>query len=498
MAKLTLAPLASLTNQTSAMATINNNSDLIEAAIENTISRDGTSPNTMGASLDMNSNRIINLPPPINDSEPARYVDLLQIVNGGDSGNFVTVDGSQTLTNKSIDLDYNTITGTTAEFNTALSDNDFATLAGTETLTNKTLTTPRVSTVLVNAGANTVTFPLSTDTLVGKSTADVLINKSIDLTNNTLVGTTAQFNTALSDNNFATVAGAEALTGKTINLASNTLTGTTAEFNTALTDNDFATLAGAEALTNKTITNPVVTTGTFATPALATPAITAATFAAGTAAAGTAPIKLTAGTNLTAVEAGAVEYDGAVPYITLDATTPRRNFVDTSSVVMASAALTGQNIATVQPWFPSPNTASGVNVTAGTNYILEAVLLLTRAAGVTSHTTAIGFNSGTATLTSFTALYTASTTAGGNVLTAASTIGAVAATSLVVTAASIVATESIYVQVRGEFRVNAAGTFIPNFTYSAIPGGVPTIVIGSYMKVTPIGVGAISGAGSIA
>lgn len=33
------------------------------------------------------------------------------------------------------------------------------------------------------------------------------------------------------------------------------ITGTTAEFNTALTDNDFATLAGSEALTNKTITN---------------------------------------------------------------------------------------------------------------------------------------------------------------------------------------------------------------------------------------------------
>lgn len=34
------------------------------------------------------------------------------------------------------------ITGTTAEFNTALTDNDFATVAGSETLTNKTLTTP--------------------------------------------------------------------------------------------------------------------------------------------------------------------------------------------------------------------------------------------------------------------------------------------------------------------------------------------------------------------
>jgi hypothetical protein len=45
----------------------------------------------------------------------------------------------------------------------------------------------------------------------------------------------------------------ETLINKTVNLASNTLTGTTAQFNAALSDNDFATLAGAETLTNKTI-----------------------------------------------------------------------------------------------------------------------------------------------------------------------------------------------------------------------------------------------------
>jgi len=62
--------------------------------------------------------------------------------NGGDQSGLVTGSSTTTFTNKSISLATNTVTGTTAEFNTALSDGNFATLAGTETLTNKTLASP--------------------------------------------------------------------------------------------------------------------------------------------------------------------------------------------------------------------------------------------------------------------------------------------------------------------------------------------------------------------
>ena len=58
---------------------------------------------------------------------------------------FVT-SGTVTLSNKSIALGSNTVTGTTAQFNSALSDGSFATLAGSETLTNKTLTSPVLNT----------------------------------------------------------------------------------------------------------------------------------------------------------------------------------------------------------------------------------------------------------------------------------------------------------------------------------------------------------------
>jgi hypothetical protein len=130
------------------------------------------------------------------------------------------------------------------------------------TIAGLTLTSPTISTI---SNTGTITLPTSTDTLVGKATTDTLTNKSISLGTNTVTGTTAQFNTALTDGDFATTAGTETLTNKSISLGTNTLTGTTAQFNTALTDGDFTTTAGTETLTNKSIslgTNTV--TGTTA------------------------------------------------------------------------------------------------------------------------------------------------------------------------------------------------------------------------------------------
>jgi len=63
----------------------------------------------------------------------------------------VTASNTVTFSNKSIALGSNTVTGTTAQFNTALTDGSFVTLAGSETLTNKTLTSPAINSGVLDA-----------------------------------------------------------------------------------------------------------------------------------------------------------------------------------------------------------------------------------------------------------------------------------------------------------------------------------------------------------
>jgi uncharacterized protein YaiE (UPF0345 family) len=75
----------------------------------------------------------------------------------------VTLTNTVNLEGKGIALGSNTVTGTIAQFNTAVTDADFATLAGTETLTNKTLKSPKEAWNIVSAAATgTINFDVET------------------------------------------------------------------------------------------------------------------------------------------------------------------------------------------------------------------------------------------------------------------------------------------------------------------------------------------------
>ena len=89
-------------------------------------------------------------------------------VNSATTSGLAWVDSAtstQTFTNKTVNLTSNTLSGTIAQFNTALSDADFATLAGTETITNKTIngsnntiTNIAITSAVSGLGTNVATF----------------------------------------------------------------------------------------------------------------------------------------------------------------------------------------------------------------------------------------------------------------------------------------------------------------------------------------------------
>jgi uncharacterized membrane protein len=86
MAKLTLNTIGSRYGSIDAL---NDNSDLVEAAFENTLSRDGTGPNNMESDLDMDSNNIINLADGVNNTDAVTVKQLNGALQGVATGNIV-------------------------------------------------------------------------------------------------------------------------------------------------------------------------------------------------------------------------------------------------------------------------------------------------------------------------------------------------------------------------------------------------------------------------
>lgn len=180
--------------------------------------------------------------------------------------------------------------------------------------------------------------------------------------------------------------------------------------------------------------------------------------------------------------AGAFDYDGKVFYATPQGT--QRGVVPGAQFFRLDAALAGANVNTAQSVL-----GVGVTLSASTVYAFEAVVALSKSAGTTSHTISLGFGGGAtlnniaysvvekSNLTSFTNLSTTDTVQ-AFIQTAAATAMSGAQTSATV----------FYLQnIKGTVSVNAGGTFIPQYTLSAAPGGAYTTAAGSYFMIYPIG-----------
>lgn len=150
------------------------------------------------------------------------------------------------------------------------------------------------------------------------------------------------------------------------------------------------------------------------------------------------------------------------------------------------------DVATVQAVFDAAFDTLALE--ASTTYEFEAEYVWTRAAGTTSHTVALLFG-GTATFTSFGYMAVIANANGAN-LSNGQMVWATAATATTITGANVSATETVTVQLRGTIRSNAAGTLIPQFQYSAAPGGAMTMKTNSTLRIWPVGADTISTVGA--
>lgn len=288
---VTLTDLVNLENQTSAVTAINANNAAIEAGFANALSLDGTSPNSMKAILDMNSQQIINLPVPLTTGSPLRLEDLSEFIGGGTITNIpiggATGNSLVKASAANYDVVWADVNNVTAGTNivvtgshppvvsTSLTPN-FTTVnkltitpPGTgSTLTvadGKTLTSSN-SLTLVGTDGTTITFQ-ATDTYVGRTTTDTLTNKTLTapilttpalgtpasgvLTNCT--GTAAGL-TAGNVTTNANLTGPITSAGNATSVAAQTGTGSTFVMNTSptLVTPILGTVAAGSVLTNAT------------------------------------------------------------------------------------------------------------------------------------------------------------------------------------------------------------------------------------------------------
>jgi hypothetical protein len=167
---------------------------------------------------------------------------------------------TDTLTNKTIDLDANTLTGSMSEFNSALQGDSFMTLADTQTLTNKTFTSPTITSGVLNTGVSGSGIK-DEDNMSSNSATHLATQQSIKAYVLAVVDEQDLDIAADSGSNIAVDLDDEVLT-----LAGGTgITSTTGTNSiTFAIDSTVATLTGSQTFEDKTFTSPSINALTFA------------------------------------------------------------------------------------------------------------------------------------------------------------------------------------------------------------------------------------------
>ena len=196
-----------------------------------------------------------------------------------------------------------------------------------------------------------------------------------------------------------------------------------------------------------------------------------------------APLVLTTGSLLTTPVAGAMEYDGETllftPIGTQRGVVPGMQYFRLNSDLVGSNATGAQNMLGV-----------GVTLSSSTIYAFEAAAVFVKTAGITSHTLSTLFG-GTATINN---IYYTVHAADQNVSINTRVSTAQGITPINVTSATIVtgamasATQIAVLNIKGTVSINSGGTFIPQYSLSAAPGGAYTVVAGGYFAIYPIAV----------
>jgi hypothetical protein len=188
---------------------------------------------------------------------------------------------------------------------------------------------------------------------------------------------------------------------------------------------------------------------------------------------------LTSDTLSSPAAAGQIEYTSPIFAATPIGT--QRGIVPTQQYYRLDSAYAGSNATGAQSIF-----GVGVTLSSSTVYEFESVFVLSKSAGTTSHTLAISF-AGTATINNiltqgFTNANTATATVGGNLYTYYITT----ASSTVINGGTSTASIAQFVVYKGTVSVNAGGTFIPQYTLSAAPGGAYSTLAGSFIRINPL------------